>query len=41
MSFCINDLAACRGDLEEVARLVLKNYRGATSAEGSIGKIID
>jgi hypothetical protein len=41
MSLCINDLAACRGDLKEVARWVLGNYRGATSAEGSIGKIID
>jgi hypothetical protein len=40
MSLCINDLAACRGDLKEVARLVLGNDRGATSAEGSIGKII-
>jgi hypothetical protein len=40
LSFCINDLASCRGDLKEVARLVWGNYRGATSAEGSIRKII-
>lgn len=39
MSICINDLAACRGGLKEVARLVLGNYRGATSAEGSVGKV--
>jgi hypothetical protein len=39
-SFCINDLASCRGDIKEVARLVLGNYRGATSADGSIRKII-
>jgi hypothetical protein len=40
LSFCINDLASNLGDLKEVARLVLGNYRGATSAEGSIRKII-
>jgi len=40
LSFCINDLASYRGDLKEVASLVLGNYRGATSAEGSIRKII-
>lgn len=39
LSFGINDLAACRGGLEEVARLVLRNYRGETSAEGLIGKV--
>ena len=38
LSFCINDLAACRGDLKEVARLVLRNYHGVTSAEVSIRK---
>jgi hypothetical protein len=38
--FCINDLASYRGDLKEVTRLVLGNYRGATSAAGSIIKII-
>jgi hypothetical protein len=40
LSLCINDLASYRGDLREVARLVLGNYRGATSAEGSVRKII-
>lgn len=40
LSFCINDLASYRGDLKEVARLVLGNYRGATSVEGSIRKIV-
>jgi hypothetical protein len=39
-SFCINGLAASRGGLMEVARLVLRNYRGATSAEGSIREIV-
>jgi predicted transcriptional regulator len=33
-SSCINDLASYRGDLQEVARPVQGNYRGATSAEG-------
>ncbi|MDO9094682.1 MAG: hypothetical protein Q7U99_18840 [Rubrivivax sp.] len=40
LSFCINDLASYRGDLKEVARLVLGNYRWATSARGSIKKIV-
>ena len=40
LSFCINDLALYRGDLKEVAHLVLTNYRGATSVEGSIRKIV-
>jgi hypothetical protein len=40
LSFCINGLASYRGDLEEVARLILGNYRGATSAKGSTRKII-
>jgi hypothetical protein len=39
LSFGINDLASFRGDLKEVARLILGNYRGATSADGSIRKI--
>ena len=40
LSFCINDLASYRGDRKEVARLVLGNYRGVTSVEGSIRKIV-
>jgi hypothetical protein len=40
LSFCINDLAFCGVDLKEVARLVLRNYRGATSAKGLIRKIL-
>lgn len=40
LSFCIKDLAACRGDLNEVARLGLGNYRGATTAAGSVSKFI-
>ena len=40
LSFCINDLAECRGDLKEDARLIRVSYRGATSAEGSVRKIM-
>jgi hypothetical protein len=40
LSFCINDLAECRGALDEVARQVSLNYRGVTSGSMLIEEVI-